>query len=144
MRILFIAVLIGSSSVSAYAAQKSERGNAQLGFVFAKENCSRCHAIEKFGDSPLPVAPRFRDLHLRYLVEDLAEALGEGISTGHPTMPEFRLYPDQIENLIAYLKTLERGRSLELSPATINRNSYGYWKVRQRLPKPDDRSDPTL
>ena len=27
---------------------------------------------------------------------------------GHPTMPEFRLDPDQIENLIAYLKTLER------------------------------------
>ena len=28
--------------------------------------------------------------------------------TGHPSMPEFRLDPDQIENLIAYLKTLER------------------------------------
>jgi hypothetical protein len=34
--------------------------------------------------------------------------LAEGIVTGHPTMPEFRLDPDQIENLIAYLKTLER------------------------------------
>jgi len=28
--------------------------------------------------------------------------------TGHPTMPEFRLEPDQINDVISYLKTLER------------------------------------
>ena len=87
---------------------KAERGNPQLGFTLAKEYCARCHAIEKFGASPLAIAPPFRDLHLRYKVEDLAELLGEGIRTGHPTMPEFRFDPDQIENFIAYLKTLER------------------------------------
>jgi cytochrome c len=27
--------------------------------------------------------------------------------TGHPTMPEFRLDPDQIGDLIAFLKSLE-------------------------------------
>jgi cytochrome c len=59
------------------------------------------------GESPLSIAPPFRDLHSRYPVESLAEALGEGIVTGHPTMPEFRLDPDQVENFIAYLKTLE-------------------------------------
>jgi hypothetical protein len=41
-------------------------------------------------------------------VEDLAESLGEGIRTGHPTMPEFRLDPGQVGDVIAYLKTLER------------------------------------
>jgi hypothetical protein len=48
------------------------------------------------------------ELHLRYNVEDLAESLGEGILVGHPSMPVFRFDPDQIENLIAYLKTLEK------------------------------------
>ena len=43
-----------------------------------------------------------------YPVESLEEALAEGISTGHPTMPEFRLDPDQIGDVIAYLKSLER------------------------------------
>jgi cytochrome c len=33
--------------------------------------------------------------------------LAEGITTGHPTMPEFRLDPDQIHDLLSYLKTLE-------------------------------------
>jgi mono/diheme cytochrome c family protein len=40
-------------------------------------------------------------------IETLSEALAEGISTGHPTMPAFQLDPDQIGDLLAYLKTLE-------------------------------------
>jgi mono/diheme cytochrome c family protein len=35
-------------------------------------------------------------------------SLAEGIVTGHPAMPEFRLEPDQIGDIIAYLKSLER------------------------------------
>jgi cytochrome c len=69
---------------------------------------ARCHAVGRAGDSPLRITPPFRTLHTRYPVENLAEALAEGITVGHPAMPEFRLDPDQIENLIAYLKTLER------------------------------------
>ena len=49
-----------------------------------------------------------RTLHERYPVENLAESLAEGIRTGHPTMPEFRLDPGQVTDVIAYLKTLER------------------------------------
>jgi hypothetical protein len=51
-------------------------------------------------------APPFRDLHKRYPVEELGESLAEGISTGHPSMPEWRLDPGEIGDLIAYLKTL--------------------------------------
>jgi hypothetical protein len=56
------------------------------------------------------MAPPFRSLHERYPVENLQESLAEGIITGHPSMPEFRLDPDQITDVIAYLKTLEAGR----------------------------------
>ena len=58
--------------------------------------------------SPLAIAPPFRDLHRRYPVKSLEEAMAEGITTGHPTMPEFRLDPGQIADVIAYFKTLER------------------------------------
>ena len=84
------------------------QSNPQVGRRLAEANCARCHAIGRVGESPLPIAPPFRTLHARYPVESLAEAFAEGIVVGHPTMPEFRLDPDQIENLIAYLKTLER------------------------------------
>lgn len=79
----------------------------QRGKTFAINNCARCHAVERVGDSPLKIAPPFRTLHKRYPIETLAEALAEGIQTGHPTMPEFQLPPDQINDLLSYLKTLE-------------------------------------
>ena len=79
----------------------------QRGKTFALNNCARCHAIDRVSQSPLRIAPPFRTLHKRYPVESLAESLAEGIQTGHPTMPEFQLDPDQIHDLLSYLKTLE-------------------------------------
>jgi len=79
----------------------------QRGKTFALNNCARCHSIDKVTPSPLKIAPPFRTLHTRYPIESIAEALAEGIQTGHPTMPEFQLDPDQIHDLLAYLKTLE-------------------------------------
>ena len=63
--------------------------------------------MDKVSPSPLKIAPPFRDLHKKYPVDTLQEALAEGISTGHPTMPEFRLEPDQVNDVISYLKSLE-------------------------------------
>lgn len=79
----------------------------QRGKMLALNNCARCHSIDQVTQSPLKIAPPFRTLHLRYPVETLAEALAEGIVTGHPTMPAFQLDPDQINDLLSYLKTLE-------------------------------------
>lgn len=88
---------------SAMAASPSE----MRGKRFALTNCAGCHSIDKVTQSPLRVAPPFRELHKRYPVDTLAEAFAEGLSTGHPSMPEFQLEPDQVGDLIAYLKTLE-------------------------------------
>ena len=37
----------------------------------------------------------------------MAEALAEGILTGHPAMPEFRFEPTQINDIILYLKSIQ-------------------------------------
>lgn len=79
----------------------------QRGKTFALNNCARCHSIDKVSPSKLEIAPPFRTLHLRYPIETLGEALAEGIVTGHPSMPQFQLDPDQIHDLLSYLKTLE-------------------------------------
>ncbi len=102
--IAFAAAIIFTSA----APVRADDGNPALGQRLAQEWCAKCHATGRYGDSPLQIAPPFRDLHQRYNVEDLAESLAEGIMVGHPTMPNFRFDPDQIQNLIAYLKTLER------------------------------------
>ncbi len=81
---------------------------AKRGVTFVRVHCAQCHAIDKVSPSPLKVAPPFRTLHTRYPIENLAEAFAEGIVTGHPTMPEFRLDPGQIADLLAYFRSLER------------------------------------
>ncbi len=91
------------SMSSAFAASPSE----MRGKTFAQNNCARCHSIDRVTESPLKIAPPFRELHHRYPVDTLAEAFAEGIYTGHPTMPEFQMDPDQASDLISYLKSLE-------------------------------------
>jgi cytochrome c len=85
----------------------SQASSPEQGKRLALTYCARCHAIDKVSPSPLKIAPPFRTLHERYAVETLQEALGEGIVTGHPAMPEFRFDADQVSDFIAYLKKLE-------------------------------------
>ena len=102
-RILMPVVISLITLTPAAAASPQE----QRGKIFALNNCAKCHSIDRASPSPLKIAPPFRTLHKRYPIETLGEALAEGISTGHPTMPAFQLEPDQISDLLAYLKTLE-------------------------------------
>ena len=81
---------------------------AQRGLTFVRVHCAQCHSIDLVSDSPLTIAPAFRTLHLRYPIESLRRPLSEGISARHPTMPQFRLDPDQLEDVLAYLKSLQR------------------------------------
>lgn len=101
---LIAALMLWPISTQAQVRSPSE----QRGFHLALTYCARCHSIDRLTESPLKMAPPFRTLHHKYPVETLEEALGEGIVTGHPTMPEFRLAPDQIADFIAFLRTLER------------------------------------
>lgn len=93
--------------VALFAGPAVHAQGVQRGAEIARANCARCHSIEKSGASPFSEAPPFRTLHRKYPVETLEEALGEGIFTGHPAMPEFQLEPDQIGDFIAFLKSLE-------------------------------------
>ena len=77
------------------------------GEVLLAKNCSRCHAIASTGQSQHPQAPPFRTLGKRYPVEFLQEALGEGIISGHPDMPEFEFAPADVGAIVAYLKSIQ-------------------------------------
>lgn len=103
-RALWTAIFIGAAFGGANAQVSP---SVQRGTTFAQTNCARCHSIDKVSPSSLSLAPPFRVLHLRYPVENLSQPLGEGIVTGHPTMPEFRLDPGEVHDFIDFLKSLE-------------------------------------
>lgn len=80
----------------------------KLGEELLQQNCARCHAIGRTGDSPNKDAPAFRTLGQRYPVDSLEEALGEGILSGHPDMPEFKFDADEVGAIIAYLQSIQQ------------------------------------
>lgn len=79
-----------------------ERGKALV-----EANCARCHAMAADAESPHADAPAFGTLSRRYPLDALEEAFVEGISTGHPDMPEFTATPDQVAAIIAYIDSLQ-------------------------------------
>jgi len=90
-----------------FASSISRAEDVAAGRKLVEDNCSRCHAIGMAGDSPLAKAPPFREVVTRYPPESLAEALVEGIVTGHNEMPEFVFEADQAADIIAYLDSLK-------------------------------------
>jgi len=78
------------------------------GAALLQQQCGRCHAVGATGESPHKEAPAFRTLGRRYPIESLEEALGEGIMTGHPDMPEFEFDPDEVGAIIAYLNSIQQ------------------------------------
>jgi mono/diheme cytochrome c family protein len=93
-------------AAAAWAAPQDQPSVAR-GLKIAQDNCAACHAIGPSGTSPNPLSPPFRELGRKYAIDDLQEALAEGIVTGHPAMPQFEFTPERINDLIAYLKTIQ-------------------------------------
>lgn len=79
---------------------------AATGERILNDQCARCHATGKTGDSPLVAAPPFRALSAKYPLDHLAEALAEGITTGHADMPEFIFSTDEIAGILAYIERI--------------------------------------
>lgn len=109
--ILAIAALVLASSCATQATMTQHLREAR-GREIVEHNCSSCHATGRFGDSPAPEAPPFRTLSHNYRVDALEEAFAEGISVGHPAMPQFEFAPDDVRALVAYLESIQ----IELPP----------------------------
>jgi mono/diheme cytochrome c family protein len=91
----------------AHADNPEKAELVQRGKALVTNHCSRCHAVERTGASSHPQAPPFRTLSRRYPIDALAEALGEGLSTGHPDMPEFVFEVADVGAILAYLQSIQ-------------------------------------
>ena len=107
MRMISLAActfLLAACASHERAAPQSVEARGQ---ALVQANCSACHATGRSGDSPAPEAPPFRTLSQNYRVAQLQEALGEGISVGHPAMPQFTFAPDDVDAIVAYLQSIQ-------------------------------------
>jgi cytochrome c len=92
-----------SSGFAQDRARDERRGESLL-----SKKCAMCHAIGRSGRSPHREAPPFRVLSQRYPIESLSEALGEGLFTGHPDMPEFVFSPRDVGSILMYLQSIQQ------------------------------------
>lgn len=95
-------VLLAACASPAPPSRPQARGQE-----LAQHLCSGCHAVGRSGESPLAEAPPFRTLSENYRIESLEEALAEGISVGHPAMPQFQFAPDDVNALVGYLQSIQ-------------------------------------
>jgi mono/diheme cytochrome c family protein len=86
-------------------AQAQEQGNAQRGKAYAEQLCSDCHRTgREAAPSGDPKAPPFSTVAKTKGMT--AMALGVWMQTSHPTMPNIRLKPETMDDIIAYILTL--------------------------------------
>lgn len=97
-----VAALAATATSGAETDPLLDKGRALL-----EANCARCHAIGADDQSKHKEAPPFRVVVTRYPPDNLAEALAEGLVSGHPDMPEFVFEPEEVEAITTYLGSLK-------------------------------------
>ena len=90
-----------------YPRQAVDLASAARGQVLVESRCASCHSVGPIGESPVPAALPLRHLGTLYPVSDLQEAFAEGITNGHPEMPQITLEANEIADLIAYLQDVQ-------------------------------------
>lgn len=101
-----VATVVACLAASSGAIAQTRADASASGRALLEKHCSRCHAVGIDGASTHAKAPPFRDVVKRYLPETLAEALAEGLVSGHPDMPEFAFPPGEVDAIVTYLDDL--------------------------------------
>jgi len=94
-------VCLSATSEAADSSQLRSTGKAIL-----QKNCSRCHAIEPAGNSPLKQAPPMRDIYARFDPRELQAELKEGMVSKHRAMPQIDFSDEDVDAILAYLYAL--------------------------------------
>ena len=115
---LAVELWIAAALTLAFAGpSQAQSPAAQRGLTFVRTNCAQCHAIDKVSPSPSVASRRRSAACITCIRSNRSKRHWPKASgSGHPTMPEFRLDPGQIGDVIAYLKTLAMLKSTALEP----------------------------
>jgi cytochrome c len=97
--VLVIALLIG------LVGSGNARADVARGAALAEQWCSQCHGIRPNAPSANPKAPNFSAIAAEPSATEYS--LRIFLRTPHETMPNFILKSDDIDDLVAYLRSLK-------------------------------------
>lgn len=111
--IFAVALLLAAGACAAPPAEDvANASSAARGKAIAETQCAQCHAVGPTGLSPYAPAPVWREMAATNDMDDLAARFSEGKLIHRPgpvAMPEFTFTPQEIADLIAYMKSLREG-----------------------------------
>jgi len=106
--LIIILVIVPMLAFSALESTAQAQDPAQRGRALLKEFCASCHAIGKTGNSPMRGALPFRMLSRSFDLDQFPRLLERGLSSSHPTMPEFKFSGRDARAATAYLRTIQQ------------------------------------
>ena len=96
---IMLGLLISSGNIA------SAEGLVFEGKKIAVKWCAECHIVSDEQNTALTDAPSFRFIASRY--EASLDALGVFLADPHPVMPDLSLTRREIQDLLAYIDSLE-------------------------------------
>ena len=102
------AMVLGAAMLLvSYSAAKAQDADIAAGAAYAEEVCAACHAVlANENMSPLPQAPTFQSVADTPGMTEMA--LTVWMQSSHPTMPNIILKSDELRNVVAYIRSLDR------------------------------------
>lgn len=107
MRLIRTAIMCATSLIWAQSALAQEDDMRALGEALVAEHCGACHAVGIDDESRHGEALALRTLSQDYPVAFLAEALAEGVLSGHPDMPVLEFDVDEVDAIISWLEGIQ-------------------------------------
>lgn len=101
MRLALLSSTILLAASTCLRAEPLGMGDAEEGFVYAKEVCANCHAIVSNETSPVREAPTFDEIAQQS--DGFVKTVVERIEAVHPTMPNIPMEREEMNDLAAYI-----------------------------------------
>ena len=98
----FILALMSVMAIA--ASEASAAGIALSGKEIASQWCTSCHLVSEGQTTASADAPPFKTIAEKY--QDNSEALSNFLTDPHPPMPDLNLSRTEIQDLVAYLMSL--------------------------------------
>ena len=105
---IILPLIVSLLALSALGSAAQAQDPARRGRALLKEFCASCHAIGRSGISPVRGAMPLRMLGRSFDLDEFPQLLRRGISSSHPTMPEFKFSEDDARAVTAYLRSIQR------------------------------------
>lgn len=113
---LALGLIATAASALCLAAPPRLNPSIERGAEVAQSRCASCHGVALEASSPSREAPLFRVLSRLYSTQDLRRKLSHIAENGHFEMPPVEIAEDEIEDVSAYIASLDGGDPAPSTP----------------------------